>query len=742
MDGVRNTFFVLAFALQGRNEVRILNFPAITAQQSATSLLAVPAFLPATLCTGYLAAWFTDLHGFRKRSFVERIFWSVPLSLAVSTITAVLIGKYISLAVVVAFFLAAATLWLATIATEWLQLRRTHQKWIIGWRPLGGTALIVVIIWVFLAVLSLVDLQSNHRLSMSVAVWDQSFRVNWTDAVLRTGVPPANSLYFFRHPAVMRNYYFWYVVCAVVAKMTHLPPRAAFIGSCVWSGFALAAIAGLFLKHFLATGDRLRRQFLLCVSLLTVTGLDICVNLWNLFFFHMAMPADLEWWSKDPIDSWYDSLLWAPHHVASLVCCLLAFLLAWMAGKDGARGRIVSVALIAASLASAFGLSIYVAFAFFLVMLVWALWQVTIERTFRTALLLAAGGTGAILLLVPYLRELAHASTGKQDGGMFGFVVREMIPPDGLLLSRLIQHFATGQPIAARNFANFLLLTPGYFLELGFYFVVFLIYLVPAWRGRTPLTPAQRSLVCIAAATFPFVSLMRSLTLKYDDFGIRGALVLQFPLLLLASEVITRWNFEDHGHGGSAMSVGLPRSTPRWLRSVAAITFAIGILSTLCQSLMLRFVIPLAESNMRTSHNPEGGRLSHDAYISSIGYAQLDASIPRDAIVQFNPTPPNLFWMDIDLLGVNHQIVMVTDQDGCGSKAGGDPDGCPAIAAAVDSLFSGVSRDQARATCRQFGIQYLVTRMYDPAWKDKTSWVWTLVPVVSNDEFRALDCRQ
>jgi hypothetical protein len=725
-----------------REEGKILDFPTITAQQIATSLLAIPAFLPATLCTGYLTAWFINLHGFRQRSVVERVFWSVPLSLAVSTIGSILIGRFLSLAAVVVFLLSCAALWLAIVGKEWLSLRRAGAQWNIGWRPLGGAALTVAIVWIFIVVLSLIDLQSNHRLFMSVAVWDQSFRVNWTDAVLRTGVPPANSLYFFRHPAVMRNYYFWYVVCAAVAKMAHLPSRAVFISSCVWSGFALAALAGLFLKHFLAVGERLRRQFLLCVSLLAVTGLDVCVNLWNLVFFHMALPADLEWWSKDPIDSWYDSLLWAPHHVASLVCCMLAFLLAWMAGKEGARGRTVSVALIAASLASAFGLSIYVTFAFFLVMLVWALWQAAIVRSLRPALLFAAGGVCALLLLVPYLRELTHSSTGKQEGGMFGFVVRQMIPPDGLLSSRLIQHFATGHPMAARNFANFLLLTPGYFLELGLYFVVFLIYLVPAWRGRTLLTPAQRSLVCIAAATFPFISLMRSLTLKYDDFGIRGVLVLQFPLLLLASEVIIGWNFEDRKLGGSAMAAGLPRNIPRLLRSVASITLAIGVLSALCQSLMLRFVIPLAESNMGASRDPDAGSLSHNAYISSIGYAQLDASIPREAIVQFNPAPPNLFWMDVDLFGVDRQTGMITDRDGCGSPAGGDPSGCPAMAAAVDSLFNSASADQARATCREFGIQYLVARVYDPAWKDKTSWVWTLSPVVSDDEFRALDCRQ
>jgi hypothetical protein len=114
----------------------------------------------------------------------------------------------------------------------------------------------------------------------------------------------------------------------------------------------------------------------------------------------------------------------------------------------------------------------------------------------------------------------------------------------------------------------------------------------------------------------------------------------------------------------------------------------------------------------------------------------------RSVFIYARESSANLFWMDIDLLGVNHQTVMVTDQDGCGSKAGCDPAACPAIAAAVDSLFSGVSAEQARATSRQFGIQYLVIRLYDPAWKDKTNWVSTLVPVVSHDEFRDLGCRQ
>ncbi len=72
----------------------------MTEQQFIGSLLAVLAFVPAAVCTGYLVGWFSNLHGFRRHSLVERVFWSIPLSFAVSPIAAVLIGKFLSLAAV------------------------------------------------------------------------------------------------------------------------------------------------------------------------------------------------------------------------------------------------------------------------------------------------------------------------------------------------------------------------------------------------------------------------------------------------------------------------------------------------------------------------------------------------------------------------------------------------------------------------------------------------------------------
>ena len=714
---------------------------AITAGQISASLLAIPAFLPATVSTGYLIAWFTDLHSFRRRSLVEQLFWSVPLSLGISTITAVLIGKFLSLTAVVAFFLASGVLWLAVFGREWLLPRRADRERATGWRPMGGTALTLALIWIAVAILSLVDWQRGHQLYMSIATYDHASRVDWTESILRTGVPPANPLYWFKHAAPMRYYYFWNVVCAAVVQMCRLSTRAVFIASCVWAGFALAALIGLYLKHFLKAGTRLRSQFLLCISLLMVTGLDICVNLWNLFYLHRPLPDDLEWWSASQITSWLDSLLWVPHHIASFVCCMFAFLLAWLAGEDREHGSAASVILIALLLASAFGLSVYVAFGFFLVMLVWALWQIVIERNPRSAMLLAVGGAGAAVLLIPYLRELlAHSSSGLQGGSVFTFAIREMFPPDGLLATHFFQHLAMDHATAARNLANLVLLVPGYVVELGFYLAVFLIYLVPAWRGRSPLSAAQRSLLLIAVVTLVMISVIRSSVLTSNDFGWRAALLLQFPLLLFASEVMTGWKLAERKGGSPADWTGLPQRTPHWLRSITALALLIGVASTVCQALLLRFDIPLNEMHLRATHSPDAGELPHNAYISAIGYAQLDGAIPRDAIVQFNPAV-QAYRLSADLLGIDHQAALIVDKPYCGAELGGDPSGCLAMAAAIDALFKGASAQQARATCSQYGIHYLVARIYDPAWKDRQGWVWTLKPVVSDDEFRALDCQ-
>jgi len=671
----------------------------------------------------------------------------VPLSLAVTTISSVLIGKMLSLTAVVVFLFACSALWLFVLGREWLQLRRSGEKWKIGWRPLGNTAVFLALVSIAVAILMLVDWQSGQRLYMSTPIFDHSARVNWTEGILRTGVPPANPLYLYGHPSPMRYYYFWNVLCAAISRMSHLPVRAVLIASCVWAAFSLAALAGLYLKHFLQVDIGLRKQFLTAVALFAVTGLDICPLIWNVVHQIPIGWADLELWSNNQIASWFDSFLWVPHHVASLVCCMFAFLLAWMADDKESRSAVVTIVLIAFACASAFGLSVYVAFAFFLIAIAWGLWQIFGEKTRRSTMLLAAGGAGAAILLLPYLWELAHAGSvgsspgSKGAGALFAIAIRDMIPPDGLLATNFFERLAAGHPAIAQNLANLILLAPGYCIELGFYLVVFLIYLVPAWRGRTQLSPSRRSLVFIAIVCLILISLIKSKVIQSNDFGWRAALLLQFPLLLMATEVMTANSNANQKARLPAAAVGPIRSVPSWLTAFAGITLFIGVASTACQALMLRFTLPLNEFNSSATHPNQYLNLSHDAYISHIGYAKLEQAIPHNAVVQYDPHFPGLFWPNVDLLGVDHQVAIGGDTQPCGAELGGDPSGCAAMAAALDELFNDASAEQARAACHQLGIQYLVARTYDPAWKNKQSWVWTLNPVVADEEFRALDCR-
>jgi hypothetical protein len=700
------------------------------------------------VCTGYLTGWLTDLHGFRRRSLVERIFWSVPLSFSVATIGSVLVGKFVSLGAVVLLYVLSAAACVFLLLREHIHRRRAGMCWLLGVWPLGGVALLVAAVWVAVVLLSLVDLQSGQKLYMNMAILDQSYRVAWMDAVLRTGVPPHNPQFWFHQPAAMHNYYFWYVICAGVARMTHLPMRAVMTAGCVWSGVLLAAVTGLYLKHFLCAGERLRRQFLQALGLCFVTGLDLLVVIWGVIYAQQAPAPDFEAWSKDGVISWLHTLLWAPHHLAGMLCCMFAFLLAWLSAEEKGRRLAVSGGLIAAAVASAFGMSIYSTFAFFVLMVLWAVWRVAVERKPRTAVVLASGGAGAVVLIMPYLLELTHTASGMHGAGAsvsgglpFAFTVREMIPPDGLLTMPLMQRLAAVHPIAALNTAKLTLLAPGYALEFGFYLAVLLIYMAPAWRGRVRLTEAQRTLVFLALAALPAMTFLRSSVLEVNDFGWRAALLMQFPLLLLGSEVLAGWRLADRKQDAELAASALPRSAPNWLRAVAALALVVGFFGTICQALSLRLAVPAAVAVTNTPQGWAVHEIPHNTYLSAVGYAHMDATIPRDAIVQYNPYHPSSYWMAADMLGANRQAAIANDQPWCGSELGGDPSGCVPMAAAMDAVFKGSDAAQARATCHQFGVQYLVATVYDPAWKRGDGWVWTLPAVVADPEFRALDCR-
>lgn len=706
-------------------------FLHITGRQLALAATAIPAFVPALLAPGYVAAWFADFQGFRQRSIVGRFIWSIPLSLAISTILADLLGRF-SLGFAAAFFAITTVVWLGLLCREALQRRRARLPWNVGWRPYGTVALVLALAWIVLALFSLVDWVAHHQLYLSVICQDEGARVNWTDAVVRTGVPPANPLYFFHHAAPLRQYYFWYVLCAAIVRLSHLPVRAVYMASTVWSGFALVALIGLYLQNFLRAGLRLRHQFLIAVCLLFVTGFDLLGVGWLVFHLHHSIPLDFAWWARDQITSWMDSLLWVPHHIAGLTCCMLSFLLAWIAPEEPPRRRVARLLLIAAAMASGFGLSIFVAFGGFLVMVAWGIWQLTTRQGTRPVALLAVSGAVAAVLLLPYLWELTHTPSYLAGGSLFEVAVRQMIPPDGLLATAPFRNLAARHPGAALNLANLVLLAPGYVLELGFYLIALLVFVVPAWRKRAPLSASHRTLVFLCLVTLPLISFLRSAVLTSNDFGWRAALLLQFPLLLLGAQAVDAWTRRD---GVTTLD------SPSWVRQLAFLAIILGLIGTEGQVLTLRFGLPLMERHMLAVHDAGAEKLSYLPLISLEGYRELDRRIPMSAVVQYNPAKTNMFLAAMDQMYVDHQLAISGDSNGCGSTLGGDPRGCPIMSDALDPLYREAGAAQARHVCRELGIQVLIARVYDPVWTDRGSWVWTLPPLVAQEQFRALDCR-
>ena len=146
------------------------------------------------------------------------------------------------------------------------------------------------------------------------------------------------------------------------------------------------------------------------------------------------------------------------------------------------------------------------------------------------------------------------------------------------------------------------------------------------------------------------------------------------------------WRIADKTYKIPTRSIRFLPATPYWVRSIASFALIFGVISTAYQVLVLRFTLNFFEDRNHTVHDPKVRSLAHMAFISNNGYAQLNAIIPQNAILQFNPANLSIDWTITNIINTNHQAVLVSDELWCGAEFGGDPSGCPSMAAAIDSL--------------------------------------------------------
>ncbi len=692
------------------------------------------AFTAILFCPGYLVGVSMNLFGFRERSALERTAWAVVLSFGTATIVAVLLGRVIAIAgvVVVLYGAVVATVAALSINRRGLRVAMDRYLWMLGVFAIVASVVVLG---------ELVDLQRGRELQLSVTILDQSYRVAFTEALAHTGIPPTNPLYHPGTAAPLRYYYYWYTLCAICMKLAQVSARQALIASSIWSVVGLLAVIALFARYFLGIREGVRRFLLTAALLLGVTGADLLPTLFNLVVNH-TFNGELEWWSGDQITSWFDSVLWVPNHMAAMICCLTAFLLLWrMEERCLARGEAIAAGLLAGTAAaSAFGLSVYVAAGFAMLMTIWWLRLILRDRNWPMAGRTGAAAMFGLLLSIPFLREMTAAHSATEKGGLtgpthlFGLSVRTMIDPS--LVTRLpaLARMEREHPLLLDQGVRLLLLLPGYALELGFYGLV----LVLAIRERKRLGEPRRTALFLCVWGLILVSFVRSAVIRNNDFGYRAALLPCFFLLLLGVDKLLKWRDDP--------SKRTRKQTSRAQLETIAVTSSLllGAAGTVFQALSLRLYAPF-----RTTMHARGFEsLPQSAFAARMAYET--ASLPRDAIVQANPDMVSEYFYQANMLYAQRASATDAAED-CGAIFGGDPAPCVQIRTAFTPLFRGrpPNAAQAVATCHRFGVDYLAVAESDAAWADQEGWVWTL-PLVTGSQsavgtvgggFRILNCR-
>ena len=690
-----------------------------TLQDILGALRATAAFAAILFCPGYLLAHAANLFAFRTRSFAERIAWAIPLSVSVAAISTILAARFASLSAIAFTFLliAAGTATILILDRQTLALPRDRHTRHLALFLASATVLILF---------ELVDIQLGHKLFLSVTVLDQAYRVAFTSAIAHTGIPPDNPLFHPGSGQHLRYYYFWYALCAVCTRIAHVTARQAFIASSLWAFFALSAVIALFSKYFFCIRTKLRRFILAATLLLAVTGADL-IPVFGARIGGMPLEGDPEWWSADQITSWFDTVLWVPNHLAALVACLTAFLLLWHTRQRLSRKDTIAATLLAGiAAASAFGLSIYVAIGFALLMLAWSARLLLRDRNFAIVLRATSAAAFAVVLLIPFLTQLLanHSGTAANSSAhashLLNLSVRHIIPSEGITDLAIFNSLRDAHPLLLDQTVRFLLLPLGYALELGLYAAV----LIFAIRKRKQFDEPHRTAIFLAIAGLIIVGFLRSAIISNNDFGYRAALLPSFFLLLLAADLLLH-----HWDNREARPLRLQRR-------VLASLVGLGLAGTIYQAACLRLYVPaLVHANA-----PDFATLPATAFAARTAYRS--AAIPQSAILQSNPRTPNPYLYFANMIYSERPTITDFEPD-CGAVFGGDAATCVPTQTAVSTLFTSPSASsaQAIALCHTFGASYLAASPLDPAWQAPQSWVWTL-PLVSapSNSFRIVNC--
>ena len=419
--------------------------------------------------------------------------------------------------------------------------------------------------------------------------------------------------------------------------------------------------------------------------------------------------------------------------LAGLTAGLTGFLLVWEAVREKRkRQKILGWTAGGLAFASSTGASVYVGGTMAVCCAVWlgvCLWR----RWWRHAAWLAGAGVLAGVLLMPWILQILHGAHAGNGGGggtssfPFKLGVRTFLMPDAMV--------GKNRP-GLLTLVNAVLLPLNYFLEFGFYLVVGWLGARRIWRQGLR-NQAEWGAVTLGAVSLLICTFVTSTVIKNNDLGWRSALVVQFVLLLWAAEM---WNEGTIGFGwkeGSGASVRR-KAAP----VLVSVTLVLGVMGS-CYELCMQRTYPILSDIFplkRYAWLSPDQQLGRRTYALRSAYDELNRMLPASAVVQADPrggvgnAPAELY----------SGRQMVADVANCGTTFGGSEKYCrEVILPRLKPLFDDrrpVTMGEVEQTCRKFSITALLFEDTNPVWKDKSSWIWHVRPMISNHYVRVIAC--
>ena len=683
---------------------------------------------------GHLLGWATDVWRFRSRSTATRLASALVLSIGVVPGAVFLVARLTSLAVS-ATLLALVAVVGASVALRARSSPGTHALA----DPLTRRALLVGAVWTVLALVLLSDLQIGRSLYPNLVAYDYAKHISVTDAIGRTGVPPLNPSFRLGDGIVLYYYYVWFLVCSL-ADLVGGPlvdARGAVFGGTVVAGLAMMSIVALYVRLVFADAasvEERRRAIWISVALLCVGGLDVL-----LLPFALArgerLPLSVDWLNEQ-VTMWTNSVVWVPHHVASFVAGLTAFLVLLDAPRHSARVRAALVVVAGLSIASGVGMSIWVTLTF---AVFWALWVLIslVRRRALDALLAVAAGCVGLIAAAPFVWDLLRASMLHAKPVIFW--VRGFGPLDVYLE-------ATGAGDLRTQVYNLLALPINYAVEFGFLGVASAGYWWRRRRSARTMDRGETGVVILAVAGLFVGSFMQS-AIRSNDLGWRAMMLAQFATLLWSGQFVAELLRERGSRAPDARRRVVPG---RPVLAFLALLLTIGLASSTYDLLMTRIYLIGARANGAWASSklwgPGGAATAYDLREA---YAWTSRDLPSNAIVQANPRAP------VGLVYKRDPVDVFAGLYASRSSIAGDAEygtlyGVPreiydGVANPIATVFSDSvpvgALDVARL-CGRLGIRAWLVTAADPVFRDRQSWVWREPPLFSNASTRVLGCPQ